>query len=78
MVPEPVGANKVRTVLTKAFQQPANAAAMCTAPRAETRSPPPIPPFLQAQNLSTNRIAPTDNMRSKSDDAVWHHRLSKG
>ena len=64
-------------VLTKAFQQPANAAAMCTAPRAETRPPPPILPFLQVQNLSSKRIAPTDNMWPKSDDAIWHHRLLK-
>ena len=36
---------------------------MCTAPRTETRPPPRIPPFLLAQNLSSKRIAPTDNMR---------------
>ena len=43
-------------VPTKAFLQPAKAAAMCTALRAETRPPPPIPPFLLAQNLSSKRI----------------------
>ena len=32
-------------VPTKAFLQPAKAAAMCTAPRAETLPPPPITPF---------------------------------
>ena len=64
----------VQPVPTKAFLQPAKAAAMCTAPRAETRPPPPILPFLLAQNLSSKRIVPTDNMRPKLDDAVWHHR----
>jgi len=59
----------VQPVLTKAFLQPAKEAAMCTAPRAETRPPPPFPPFLQAQSLSSKRIAPTDNMWPKSDDA---------
>ena len=53
---------------TKAFLQPTKAAAMCTAPCAETRPPPPIPPFLLVQNLSSKRIAPTDNMRAKLHD----------
>ena len=35
---------------------------MCMAPHAETRPPPPIPPFLLAQNLSSKRIVPTDNV----------------
>ena len=39
---------------------------------------PPIPPFLLAQNPSSKRMAPTDNMQPKSDDAKRHHRLSKG
>ena len=43
---------------------------MWTAPRAESRPPPPIPPFLLAQNLSSKRIVPTDNMRPKSDDTI--------
>ena len=68
----------VQLVPTKAFLQPAKAAAMCTAPWAETCPPPPILPFLLAQNLSSKRIAPTDNMRPKSDDAIWHHRWLKG
>ena len=55
-------------VPTKAFLQPAKAAAMCMAPRAETRPPLPIPPFLLAQNLSSKRIAPTDNMWPKLHD----------
>ena len=68
----------VQPVPTKAFQQPAKAAAMCTAPRAETRQPPPIPPFLLVQNLSSKQIAPTDNMWPKSNNAKWHHRCLKG
>ena len=35
---------------------------MCTVPHAETRLPPPISPFLVAQNLSSKRIAPNDNV----------------
>ena len=53
---------------TKAFLQLAKAAAMCTALRAETRPPPPIPPFLLVQNLSSKQIAPTDNVRPKLHD----------
>ena len=67
----------VQPVPTKAFLQPAKAAVMCTAPRAETR-PPPIPPFLLAQNLSSKRIEPTDNMRPKLDDTKWCHQWLKG
>ena len=36
-------------VPTKAFLQLAKAAAVCMAPHAETRPPPPIPPFLLAK-----------------------------
>ena len=68
----------VQPVPTKAIVQPAKAAAMCMATSAETRPTPPIPPFLLVQNLSSKRIAPTDNMRPKSDDAMWHHWLLKG
>ena len=70
VVPEPVCANKVRNGLASSDQQPAKAAAMYTAPHAETRPPPPILPFLLAQNLSSKGIAPTDNMRPKSDDTM--------
>ena len=66
-----------KPVPTKAFLQPAKAAAMCMAPRAETRPPPPIPPFLLAQNLSSKRIAPTDNMRPKLHDEYTHHQWLK-
>ena len=37
-------------------------------PRTETRPPLPIPPFLLAQNLSSKRIVPTDNMWPKLQD----------
>ena len=58
-----------KPVPTKAFLQPAKAAAMCTALRAETRPPPPILPFfLLAQNLSSKQIVPTDNMWPKLHD----------
>ena len=36
------------------------------------------PPFLLAQNVSSKRIAPTDNMPPESDDAKSRHRLLKG
>ena len=48
------------------------------APRAETCPPPPIAPLLLVQNLSSERIAPTDNIQPKSDDAIWRHRWLKG
>ena len=64
-------------VPTNAFLQPAKGAAMCTAPHAETCPPTPIPPFVLAQNLSSKRIAPTDNMRPKSDDTKWASSVVK-
>ena len=56
----------VQSVPTKAFLQPAKAAAMCTATHAGTRPPPPIPSFLLVQNLSSKQIAPTDNMEEEN------------
>ena len=38
-------------------------------PRGVHPATPPVPPFLLAQSLSSKRIAPTDNMQPKSDDA---------
>ena len=67
-----------KLVPNKAFLQPAKATAMCTAPHAETRPPPPIPPFLLAQNLSSKRIAPTDNMQPKLHDEYTRHQWLKG
>ena len=52
-------------VLTKVILQPSTTAAMCYHPKGDTHPHPPIPPFLLAQNLSSNWIAPTDNMRPK-------------
>ena len=63
-----------KPVLTKAFLQPANAAAMCTALCAETHPPPPIPPFLLAQNLPSKWIVPTDNVRPNLHDEYTHHQ----
>ena len=63
--------------LTKAFLQAAATAAMhCQAER-WTHPPPPVPTFLLAQNLSSKRIAPTDNMRPKTANAKKHHWLLK-
>ena len=67
-----------KPVPTKAFLYPAKAAAMCTALCAETRPPPPIPPFLLAQNLSSKQIAPTDNVRPKLHDEYTRHQWLKG
>ena len=66
-----------RPVLTKAFLQPAKTAAMCTACHDYARPPPPVPPFLLAQNLSSKQIVPTDNMWSKLHDEYTHHQLLK-
>ena len=61
-------------VLIKAFLQPAKAVAMCRAPHAETRPPPPIPPFFLVQSLSSKRIVPTDNVQPNSHDKYTHHQ----
>ena len=68
----------VQPVPTKAFLQPAKAAAMCMALSTETRPPPPIPPFLLAQKLSSTWIAPTDNLRPKLHDEYTRHQWLKG
>ena len=47
-----------KPVPTKAFLQPAKAAAMHMAPHAETRPPPPIPPFLLVKNLFSKKKLP--------------------
>ena len=66
------------SALTRAFLQPAATAAMHCHPEGCTHPPPPVPPFLLAQNLPSKRIAPTDNMRPKSDDAKKRHWWLKG
>ena len=60
--------------LTKAFLQPAAIAAMHYHPEGNTHPPPPVPPFLVAQNLSTKRIGTTDNMRLNVNDDYSCHR----
>ena len=67
-----------KPVPTKVFLQPAKAVVMCKAPRAEIRPPPPIPPFLLAQNLFSKRNAPTDNMQPKFHDEYTRHQWLKG
>ena len=68
----PVCATRKRKGLvsaTKAFLQLAATAAKCCHPEGDTHSlTPPVTPFLQAQNLSSKWIAPTDNMQPKSHD----------
>ena len=59
--------------LTRAFLQPAATATMHCHPPGDTHPPPLVPPFLLAQNLSSKRIAPTDNMRPNFDDACSRH-----
>ena len=48
----------------KVRNDPAKAAAMCMACHDYAHPHPPIPPFLLAQNQSSQWIAPTDNMWS--------------
>ena len=54
------------------------AATMCTAPHAETCPPPPTSPFLLAQNLSSKRIVPTDNVRPNLHNEYTLHQWLKG
>ena len=54
----------VQPVPIKAILHPAKAADMRTTPYASDSPPPPIPPFLLVQNLSSKWIVPTDNMRT--------------
>ena len=46
--------------LTKGFLQLSPEAATLPGPRVETHPPPPVPPFLLAQNLSPKDIAGSD------------------
>ena len=57
----------------RAFLQPAATAAMHCHPPGDIHPPPLIPPFLLAPNLSSKRIAPTDNMQPNFDDNYSHH-----
>ena len=62
-------------IFTKASLQAAATATVHCQAEQWTHPPPPVPPFLLAQNLSSKRIAPTNNMWPKSDDAKSRHRL---
>ena len=64
--------------LTRAFLQAAATATIHFQPEQYTHPPPPVPPFLLAQNLSSKWIAPTDNLRPKPDTAKRRHQLLKG
>ena len=64
--------------LTRAFLQADPTATMHCHPEWCTHPPPPVPPFLLAQNLSSKQIAPTDNMWSKTDNTKRCHWLLKG
>jgi len=55
-------------VPTEAYLQPSPEAAMLFAPFRCTHVPPPVPPFLLAQNLSLKDIATSDITSSKSAD----------
>jgi len=60
---KPVRAQEERNAhpgLTKGFLQLSPEAAMLSGPRVKTRPPPPVPPFLLAQNLSPKDIARSD------------------
>ena len=67
-----------KPVPIKAFLQPAKTATMGTTLHAETWPPPPIRPFLLAQNLSSKWIAPTENVQPKMHDEYTHHQWLKG
>ena len=67
---------KAHLALTRAFLQPAATATMYCHPEVCTHPPPPVPHFLLAQNLSSKRFVPTDNMRPKSDDTKKRHRFN--
>ena len=59
-------------VLTSAFLQLTAMVTMHFHPPGDTH-PPLVPSFLLAQNLSSKRIVPTDNMWPNFDDAYSHH-----
>ena len=58
--------------LTKGFLQLSPEAAMLLRPRVETRLPPPVPPFLLAQNLSPKDIAGSNITSRKLYDAHYY------
>ena len=48
--------------IAKAVLQPAKVANKCMAYLEYAYPPPPIPPFVLVQNLSSQQVVPTDNM----------------
>ena len=64
----------------QAFLQLAATSAMCCHPERCTHLPHPVPPLISAivQNLSSKRIAPTDNMQPKSDNAKTVSLVGEG
>ena len=56
---------------TKGFLQLSPEAAMLTGPSVETHPPPPVPPFLLAQNLSPNDITRSDITSRKLYDVRY-------
>ena len=81
VVSRPICINKLRNDSASANQGHstfAKAATMCTACLEYAYQHSHIPPFLLMQNLSSKRIAPTDNMRPESDDTKRHHWWFKG
>ena len=72
VVPEPVCPNKRNGPATANHGSSLASQGSChvhSTPR-WTHPPRPILPFLLAQNLSSKRIAPTDNMWPKSDNTI--------
>ena len=75
---KPVRAKEERMahpVLTKGFLQLSPEAALLPGPRVEICPPPPVPPFLLAQNLSPKDIAGSDITSLKLYDVYM--RLSR-
>ena len=56
-----------------AFLQPSPEVAMLFAPFGCTHPPPPVLPFLLAQNVIPNDIGGSDNMSTKSADFSGSH-----
>ena len=76
VVPGPVCANKVRNGPASADQGFSTASQGSCHVHSTPCWNQPYPAFFAS--TKAKRTAPTDNMRSKSDDAIWHHWLLKG
>ena len=75
VVPEPLCANKVRNGPASTEQGFSTASQGSYHVYGTLLKPThlPYPTFLIPQNLSSKWIAPTDNIRPKSDDTIWRH-----